>query len=217
MHLKCSVCKRRPKEATAEFDDLLLRESKAVCPRCAEDPAVTTPGLLLPDIVLDDKATGLWAGREQLKKLLFTDGNCDVLLLLGPRLRSHGAARVVQALAERVHSLGGSVIYIDWKTLPPNIWGRYVDLHIEADVDAWAENYLENLSQLTARSMARSSIKHKIFEVVGDLRRLRVAVADRSQPSKREASEIEEEPVRPKKKVKFASEPRENGGCKPLL
>ncbi|KAG8697633.1 hypothetical protein FRC08_006404 [Ceratobasidium sp. 394] len=204
MYLKCSVCNQRPEEATAEFDDLLLRDGKAVCPRCMQNSAITVPGRLLPDVVLDDKAPELWADNEQLKKILLKDGNCDVLLLLGPRLRSQGAARLVQSLAEKVHIFGGSVIYIDWKTLPSDVWGRHVDLHIEADVDAWAENYLHNISQST-RGLGRFSIAYRISKVVNDLRLLDGTIADCSRPSKREALETKEEHIRPKKTVKFAS------------
>ncbi|KAG8718291.1 hypothetical protein FRC08_005584 [Ceratobasidium sp. 394] len=147
-YLKCTVCNRRPEEVTSHFDEPLLHEPKVECPYCMLDPSTTRPGCLLPDILLDDEAKEVWGGNQRVDKLKTKDGNCDVLLVLGPRLKSKGAAGVLRALADKVHLFGGTVIYIDWKTLDPNMWRPYIDLHLETDADLWAENYLSNLPKV---------------------------------------------------------------------
>ncbi|KAG9083451.1 hypothetical protein FRC06_004529 [Ceratobasidium sp. 370] len=200
-YLKCTVCNQRPEEETSYFDRLILREFKVNCPRCASDPSTTRPGHLLPDILLDNGAMDVWGGNERIDKLKTKDSNCDVLLVLSPQLKSKSAARVLRALADGVHLFGGTVIYVDWKTLAPNVWGRYVDLHLETDADLWAENYLSNLSEIS--------------KVVNRLCQLSACQDDVSW-SKRQHAEEAEENTRSKKKVKFALEMKGDMGSTEL-
>ncbi|KAG9093105.1 hypothetical protein FS749_015091 [Ceratobasidium sp. UAMH 11750] len=81
----------------------------------------------------------LWAGNERVDQLISLDAQCDVFLVLGPRLRSKGAAQMVKSLAKEVHQRGGMVVHVDQKTPQPNVWGEYFDLHIEMDADMWAK------------------------------------------------------------------------------
>ncbi|KAG8730748.1 hypothetical protein FRC10_002373 [Ceratobasidium sp. 414] len=87
----------------------------------------------------------LRAGNKKVDQLVSKDSDCDVLLLLDPRLQSNEGARLVQKLAKKVHESRGVVVYVGWKELTHGDWGSYVDLHIEQDVDAWASNYMANL------------------------------------------------------------------------
>ncbi|KAG8721063.1 hypothetical protein FRC08_016036 [Ceratobasidium sp. 394] len=188
-YLKCTVCNRRSEEPTSDFDGPLSDGLKANCPRCISNPSTTRPGYLLPDILLDDEATEIWGGNQRADKLVTKDGNCDVLLVLGPQLKSTSAARVLQALADKVHLFGGIVIYVDWKTLAPKVWGRYIDIHLEGDADMWAEDYLNNLS--------------KISKIVNNLNQMPTCSRDVSPSGEDHAQEAGEN-VRPKKKLRFA-------------
>ncbi|KAG8741456.1 hypothetical protein FRC10_002860 [Ceratobasidium sp. 414] len=190
-YLKCTVCNQRPEEATSDVDELLLGELKVDCPRCISDPSTRRPGCLLSDILLDDEAMEVWGGNKRVDELAVKDSNCDMLLVLGPQLKSKGAAHAVRALADKVHLFGGTVIYVDWKILAPNVWGRYIDLHLEANADTWAENYLSNLSNIS--------------KVVSDLPQLLTRPDDAPWSSEEHAQEAREN-SRPKKKVKFTAE-----------
>ncbi|KAG8713974.1 hypothetical protein FRC08_012525 [Ceratobasidium sp. 394] len=160
--LKCSTCKGQPKEAASVFDQPLIVDGAALCPSCRSTPSgsnvIAVPsgkhleglpaGYLFPDIQLDDQKTELWAGNDCIDKFLSQDADCDVLLLLSPRLASKGVVRMLKALADKVHQNRGIVIYIDWKTVNPSVWARYFDLHLEVDPDMWANTYLADATQV---------------------------------------------------------------------
>jgi hypothetical protein len=75
---------------------------------------------------------------------------------MGTRLKSQGAASLVKALATTVRQSGGIVVYVDWYNLPPSSWAKYIDLHIQMDLEEWAKGYLNALDSVSKCHNSRS-------------------------------------------------------------
>ncbi|KAG8734192.1 hypothetical protein FRC11_009294 [Ceratobasidium sp. 423] len=155
VYLKCCVCNRRPTQPPSDFDEQLLSHGYAPCPICLINPArmagnrknlrCPQPGELLPDVLLNDQVTELWKNGKPIDQLALQDAQCHMLLIMGTRLKSKGAASLVKALASVVHQSGGIVVYVDWYNLPPSSWAKYIDIHIQMDLEEWARGYLDAL------------------------------------------------------------------------
>ncbi|KDN38119.1 hypothetical protein RSAG8_09715, partial [Rhizoctonia solani AG-8 WAC10335] len=189
MHVKCGVCNRRPTQSPGDFDQKLLSNGYAACPTCLSNPTreflayghlfqspnscdltkgmagnsknlrSPQPGELFPDVLLNDQATELWKNGKPIDQLVRQDAQCHMLLIIGTRLKSKGAANLVKALASTVRQSGGVVVYVDWYALPPSSWARYVDLHIQMDLEVFAKGYLDALDSV--------STKHKSHHDMG--------------------------------------------------
>ncbi|KDN35414.1 hypothetical protein RSAG8_11591, partial [Rhizoctonia solani AG-8 WAC10335] len=132
-HLRCTGCGLRPDQATSMFDEDLVLRGRALCPSCPWEPQslqtilkkqplqVLPRPRLLPDVMLDDDSTQLWAGNDKLNTLMPKDAKCDVLLILGPRLKSKGAALVIKSLARK-----GDDIQVSGNTMQTNHGQNYL-------------------------------------------------------------------------------------------
>ncbi|KAG8733916.1 hypothetical protein FRC12_018700 [Ceratobasidium sp. 428] len=159
VHLRCHICHLRPTEPASDFDDRILSEGYAYCPRCLANPARKNgndrnlrplePGELLPDIVLNDQVTEPSKNGKTIDKLASLDAKCHVLLVVGTRLKPQGVRRLVQGMADQVHASGGIVVYVDWTPLASSSWARYVDLHIQMDIKNWAQGCLNALQKVS--------------------------------------------------------------------
>ncbi|KAG8724023.1 hypothetical protein FRC09_000766 [Ceratobasidium sp. 395] len=171
IHLRCHICHLRPAEPASDFDDQILSEGYAYCPRCSANPArkrgndrnlrPPEPGELLPDIVLNDQVTEPSKNGKTIDKLASLDAKCHILLVVGTRLKPQGVRRLVQGMADQVHASGGVVVFVDWTPLASSSWARYIDLHIQMDIEKWAKGCL-NALQKVGRVRTSSSRKHDI-------------------------------------------------------
>jgi hypothetical protein len=84
------------------------------------------------------------------------DGSADLLLVIGTMLHTNGAAKLVKSLSRRVHSSGGAVIFINGGFLLASTWSSYIDLHLETDIEEWAEDSVSKVSSVS-RSVAFGS------------------------------------------------------------
>ncbi|CAE6435088.1 unnamed protein product, partial [Rhizoctonia solani] len=160
MYLKCAICKTRPVQPPPKFDEQLLSLGYAACPTCMNNPArmagnsknlrCSQPGELLPDILLNDQVTELWKNGKRIDQLAIKDAQCQILLIIGTRLKPKGASSLAKALASHVRKSGGTVVYVDWHTLPPSSWSDYINLHIQMDLEEWAEGCLRALRGVSA-------------------------------------------------------------------
>ncbi|KAG9089478.1 hypothetical protein FS749_001303 [Ceratobasidium sp. UAMH 11750] len=107
------------------------------------------PGELLPDIVFNDQVTEPWKNGKTIDRLAIEDAKCHLLLIIGTRLKPTGAAKLVKGLSDEVHRSGGKVIYVDWTQLPQSSWAKYVDLHIQMDIEEWAKGCLKLLGTVS--------------------------------------------------------------------
>ncbi|KEP49106.1 SIR2 family transcriptional regulator, partial [Rhizoctonia solani 123E] len=164
VYLRCHKCRQRPREPPSAFDQQLLEDGSATCTLCSIQPERTgsdmvlrarVPGILLPEVLLNEDSCSPSKEGKTLEAMKEDDSHCDLLLVLGTSLRSHGAASLVRDLANLVHAQGGMVIYINLTSLSPSSWSSYVDLHIRVDVEEWAS---ENLAQLHHGSQDRNVV-----------------------------------------------------------
>ncbi|KAG9123887.1 hypothetical protein FRC07_013621 [Ceratobasidium sp. 392] len=155
VYLKCNICGKRPTQPSSDFDRQLLSAGYALCPNCLANPARAAgnsrnlrhpnPGELLPDIVLNDQVTEPSKKGRTLNQLATQDAKCTLLLIIGTRLKPKGVCSLVKGLAAKVHHSGGRVVYIDWTPLAASLWAKYVDLHIQMDIEDWAKGCLKAL------------------------------------------------------------------------
>ncbi|KAG9100163.1 hypothetical protein FRC06_004477 [Ceratobasidium sp. 370] len=165
LHLRCYTCNKRPAQPASDFDRQLLSNGYALCPSCLTNPArkignsrnlrCSQPGELLPDIVFNDQVTEPWKNGKTIDQLANKDSKCHLLLIIGTRLKPMGAAKLVKGLSDEVHRSGGKVVYVDWTGLPPSSWANYVDLHIQMDIEQWAEGCLNALGSAEAKKGKR--------------------------------------------------------------
>jgi NAD-dependent SIR2 family protein deacetylase len=106
------------------------------------------PGELLPDILLNDEVTELWKNGKRIDQLAIQDTRCHVLLIIGTRLKPKGASSLVKAMASQIQHFGGTVVYVDWHTLAPSSWAKYINLHIQMDIEMWANGCLKELNSV---------------------------------------------------------------------
>src|ERR1051325_9577532 len=65
------------------------------------------PGLLIPDVLLNEDSNSPFEDGKCFERMKKEDSNCDLLLILGTSLKSHGAACLVRDLARLLHTRGG--------------------------------------------------------------------------------------------------------------
>ncbi|KAG8717071.1 hypothetical protein FRC08_008235 [Ceratobasidium sp. 394] len=210
-HLKCSTCKMRPTQPARDFDQRILSDGYVLCPLCLADPTRQTgsrmklrcskPGELLPDILLNDESKDVWATGETLDKMVLRDARCDLMIVVGTRLKSQGAAQVVKALAAKVHVHGGTVVYVDWKSLAPSVWAHHIDLHLETNIEEWAKDCIVALNA-NGKKSSKQETAAQFSMLLEEVRR--------TTDTKRISTERRErgaETERPRKQVKFTPEP----------
>ncbi|GAB1526310.1 hypothetical protein RhiTH_009477 [Rhizoctonia solani] len=156
-YLKCHKCNKRPQEPTDTFNKQLLEEGYVVCKQCTLCPERTgsemqlrtrAPGLLVPEVLLNEDSNSPFEDGKSFTRMKHDDSHCDLLLVLGTSLKSHGAAYLVRDLAKLVHQRGGVVVYVNLTALPVNGWSSHIDLHIQVDVEKWASENRALLEQV---------------------------------------------------------------------
>ena len=110
------------------------------------------PGLLIPEVLLNEDSCSPSKDGKSLGSMKENDSYCDLLLILGTSLKSHGAAGLVRDLAKLVHTRGGMVIYLNLTSLSSSSWSSQVDLHIRVDVEEWASENLAHLQDVSAQT-----------------------------------------------------------------
>ncbi|KAG9079296.1 hypothetical protein FS749_008630 [Ceratobasidium sp. UAMH 11750] len=164
-----------------------MASGEVECPRCKDDlPTIANdmrlrtrqPGMLVPDILFNDVPTELSLEGKPLEVLLVEDAKCDLLLVIGTSLQSRGAAIVTKALARQVHDHCGAVVYVNANSLAPSTWGKYIDLHVQADIEEWARD-CTNTSDGTSSEVTHIVVAEEIMSLVAQLNtRLRDRVVE---------------------------------------
>ncbi|KAF8595559.1 DHS-like NAD/FAD-binding domain-containing protein [Ceratobasidium sp. AG-I] len=157
--LVCLKCHERPPGRAADFDNVFLDNGFAVCPRCEEqcDKAEREnkrrrqPGILLPGILFNEQSAEIVRNGKSLEEMLADDSSSDLLLVVGTSLHTNGIAKLVKSLAKGVHVAGGAVLYINRDPLLANMWGAFVDVHIQTDIEDWSRDLLSRSLQEVER------------------------------------------------------------------
>ncbi|CUA73435.1 NAD-dependent histone deacetylase HST3 [Rhizoctonia solani] len=185
VYLKCHKCHQRPQQPTSEFDQELLKEGFAVCALCSVRPEVSgsdmklrarAPGFLIPEVVFNEGSSIPSKNGKSLGRMKADDSDCDLLLILGTSLKTHGVAGLARDMANCVHRHGGVVVYVNSTSLSASSWSSYVDLHVRVDVQEWANDNLAQL-QLVKAIALRSEITLKCSSTVKSVRGLPVIIA----------------------------------------
>ncbi|KAG8718004.1 hypothetical protein FRC09_013317 [Ceratobasidium sp. 395] len=170
LYIRCSRCGTRPSDATETFDDELLLVGEVFCQNCANATPVPQWGKLAPDVSLSDTSSLSPESENRLLQMVNSDASrCNVLLILAPRFRSVKGEALLAQLATKVQEAGGIVVYVDWRRLEPNPWGRRIDLQVEADVDVWARSLLETAGT-PVQPLIRAAFRTEITELRAKVR-----------------------------------------------
>ncbi|KAF8597005.1 DHS-like NAD/FAD-binding domain-containing protein [Ceratobasidium sp. AG-I] len=172
--LVCSKCRRRPPGPTKDLDDQFLDFGLVVCPSCEDDfikaqngnKRRRNRGELLPNIVFNEDSIEHLHNEQPLSDILKADGQAGLLLVIGTTLRIDGMVKLVKSLARSVKKSGGAVLYVNRDPLPASAWRTYFDLHIETDIDEWADDLLSRIPEIIPQD-GDSGLSRKILDVAG--------------------------------------------------
>ncbi|CCO33724.1 hypothetical protein BN14_07810 [Rhizoctonia solani AG-1 IB] len=172
-HIQCNRCGQPPDENPDVIDQLFLKDGYVKCKKCGKRgdtyflPSLSSlltlpggksgagskwnlrplpPGLLLPKVLHNEGSWEIELDGKFMDELEQTDSIASLLYILGTSIRTDGAAKLIRALAKRVHNNNGIVVYVDRQILKDRKLASYFDLQIESDLDVWAKDACQSFN-----------------------------------------------------------------------
>jgi NAD-dependent SIR2 family protein deacetylase len=175
-HIQCNRCGQPPDENPDVIDQLFLKDGYVKCKKCGKRgdtyflPSLSSlltlpggksgagskwnlrplpPGLLLPKVLHNEGSWEIELDGKFMDELEQTDSIASLLYILGTSIRTDGAAKLIRALAKRVHNNNGIVVYVDRQILKDRKLASYFDLQIESDLDVWAKDACQSFNNVS--------------------------------------------------------------------
>ncbi|KAG8725129.1 hypothetical protein FRC09_008141 [Ceratobasidium sp. 395] len=170
MRLRCSRCREVPTGAGLQFNAAILKQGACVCPACSlsmprrfmNQPTLES-GILLPDISFNQDIL-LLDSHIDFEEKVVADALCDALIVLSPTMHSQSAMRMLRMLCCQVHAAGGVVILVGMEAPPGARWDKYIDIHVEVNVDTWAAMVMDKFGYIQAWR-AKATILERVEEL----------------------------------------------------